>query len=190
MAVGTSLGGFNALKTLLGGLSKDFPLPVAVVQHRSYEESEVFAPLLASHMQLPVIEVEDKQEIREGHIYVCPSNYHLLVDRGHFALSTDAPVAYARPSIDVLFESAADVYGRGVVGVLLTGMNRDGAAGLKRIKECGGFTIVQDPETAEGQMMPRAAIESLQVDRILPLNEIAPFLVELCAGQGALTKYE
>jgi two-component system, chemotaxis family, protein-glutamate methylesterase/glutaminase len=184
VAVGTSLGGFRALQTLLGGLPKDFPLPVAIVQHRSHEESEILAPMLSTNTVLPVIEVEDKEEIQAGHVYLCPPNYHLLVEDGHFALSTDAPVMYARPSIDVLFESAAESMGEGVVGVLMTGMSRDGAAGLTRIKECGGIAIVQDPESAEGQMMPRAAISSVAVDRVLPLQEIAPFLVELCASEA------
>jgi two-component system chemotaxis response regulator CheB len=185
VAVGTSLGGFTALKTLLGALPKDFPLPVAVVQHRSHEESEVFAPLLSQETELTVLEVEDKQEIQGGHVYVCPPNYHLLIDERHFALSTDAPVMYARPSIDVLFESAAENFGDSVVGVLLTGMSRDGVAGLNRIKQCGGMVIVQDPESAEGQTMPRAAISAVAVDKVLPLQEIAPFLVELCAGEKA-----
>src|SRR5882672_10213165 len=118
ITIGTSLGGFYALKTLLGVLPQNFRLPVAVVQHRSAEESDIFAPLLASHLQLPVLEVEDKQEIEGSRIYVCPANYHLLVEPSHFALSTDAPVLHARPAIDVLFESAADSFGEGVVGIL------------------------------------------------------------------------
>jgi two-component system chemotaxis response regulator CheB len=183
VAVGTSLGGFDALKTILGALPKEFPLPVAVVQHRSYEDSETFAPLLASYMQLPVIEVDDKESIRDGRIYVCPSNYHLLVDGDHFALSTGAPVLHARPSIDVLFESAAESFRQGVIGILLTGMSKDGAAGLKRIKENGGYAVVQDPAFAEGPVMPEAAIASGAVDKILPLEEIAPFITALCAGQ-------
>lgn len=182
VAVGTSRGGFQALTVLLGGLPNDFPLPVAVVQHRSHEDSEDLAPLIRSYVRLPVIEVEDKEELKGGHIYVCPSNYHLLVERGYFALSTDAPVTYARPSIDVLFESAADSYGEGVVGVLLTGMGRDGATGLTKIKERGGLAIVQDPKSAESQSMPEAAISSVAVDRVLPLGDIAPFLVDVCAG--------
>lgn len=183
VAVGTSLGGFHALTKVLGGLSRDFPLPIAVVQHRSHEDSDGFAPLLGNHMQLPVVEVEDKEEIKDGHIYVCPSNYHLLVEEGQFALSTDAPVLYARPSIDVLFESAAEAFREGVIGVLLTGMSKDGTAGLKRIKEVGGYAVVQDPAAAEGHVMPKAAIDSVAVDRVLPLDEIAPFLAALCAGQ-------
>jgi two-component system chemotaxis response regulator CheB len=182
VAVGTSLGGFHALATVLGGLPKDFALPIAVVQHR-HEDSDSLASLLGNHVQLPVIEVDDKETIREGHIYICPPNYHLLVEDGHFALSTDAPVLYARPSIDVLFETAAEMFHEGVVGVLLTGMSKDGTAGLNRIKELGGYAIVQDPTAAEGYIMPKAAIDSVAVDRILPLEEIAPFLTTLCAGQ-------
>jgi len=183
VTIGTSLGGFQALKILLGGLPQDFPLPVAVVQHRSAEESEVFASLLASHLKLPVIEVEDKQLIDDGTIYLCPPNYHLLVERTQFALSTDAPVLYARPSIDVLFESAAESFGNTVIGILLTGMSRDGSAGLRKIKERGGFTVVQNPETAEGPTMPQSAISSMAVDKVLHIDEIAPFVLELCVGQ-------
>jgi two-component system chemotaxis response regulator CheB len=180
VTIGTSLGGFEALRVLLGGLPKDFPLPVAVVQHRSYEDCEAFAPLLAGHTQLPVIEVEDKQEIREGQIYLGPPNYHLLVERSHFALSADEPVMHARPAIDVFFETAADAFGAGVVGVLLTGMSRDGSAGLRKIKARGGFAVVQDPKTAEGAWMPQAAISSVLVDQVLRLEDIASLLVELC----------
>ena len=183
VAVGTSFGGFHALKTVLGGLRNDFPVPIGVVQHRSHANSDAFASLLANHTPLPVLEVEDKEPIREGYIYVCPPNYHLLVDGDHFALSTDAPVFHARPSIDVLFESAADSFQEGVVGVLLTGMSKDGAAGLRRIKENGGCVVVQDPSAAAGRIMPKAAIASVVVDKILPLEEIAPSLTALCVGQ-------
>ena len=183
IVIGTSLGGFHALKTVLADLPKDFPLPIVVVQHRSFEESELFAPLLAQHVQLPVVEAHDKLEIKEGQIFVGPSNYHVLIDDAHLALSTDAPVLRARPSIDVLFESAAECFGEGVLGVLLTGMSQDGVAGLKRIKECGGFTLVQDPITAEGRIMPEAAIESALADKILPLEKIASFLMDLSVGQ-------
>ena len=183
VAVGTSLGGFNALTTMLSALPKDFSLPIAVVQHRSNEDSDSLASLLEKRSPLPVVEIDDKESIENGQIYVCPSNYHVLVEEGRFALSTDAPVLHARPSIDVLFESAADSFGENVVGILLTGMSKDGSAGLKRIKERGGFAIVQDPAAAEGRVMPKAAIDAVLVDKILPLEEIAPFLTTLCAGQ-------
>ncbi|HEY2382531.1 MAG TPA: chemotaxis protein CheB [Terriglobia bacterium] len=186
IAIGTSLGGFQALRTVLGFLSRDFPLPVGVVQHRSHEDSEAFASLLASHSELPIIEVDDKETIRTGHVYVCPSNYHLLIDDGHFALSTDRPVLHARPSIDVFFESAADVYRENLIGVLLTGMSKDGTAGLARIKKNGGFAIVQDPLAAEGDVMPQAAIAAVAVDKVLPLQDIGPFLTGLCAREKGI----
>jgi len=183
VVIGTSLGGFQALQIVLRDLPKDFPFPIAVIQHRSSEDSEMFAPLLATHVHLPVVEIEDKQPINAGQIFIGPPNYHVLIDDRHFALSTDAPVLHARPSIDVLFESAAEAFGEGVVGVLMTGMSRDGTSGLKRIRECGGCAVVQDPVTAEGRVMPEAAIESEVADRILPLEGIAPFLMELSVGQ-------
>jgi two-component system chemotaxis response regulator CheB len=184
IAVGTSLGGFNALKTMFGALPKDFPVPIGVVQHRRQDESDGFAPLLASHTQMPVVEVDDKEPIRRGHIYIGPSNYHLLVDGDHFALSTDAPVLHARPSINLFFETAAETFREAVIGVLLTGMSKDGTTGLKKIKQAGGHAVVQDPVAAEGQIMPKAAIASVAIDKVLPLEKIAPYLATLCAGQG------
>jgi two-component system chemotaxis response regulator CheB len=183
VVIGTSLGGFQALQIVLGDLPKDFPLPIAVIQHRSSEDSGMLAPLLANHVHLPVVEIEDKQPIDSGLIFIGPSNYHVLIDDGRFALSTDEPVLHARPSIDVLFESAAEAFGEGVVGVLLTGMSRDGTSGLKRIRECGGRAVVQDPLTAEGRVMPEAAIESEVAETILPLEKIAAFLMDLSVGQ-------
>ncbi len=179
IAIGTSLGGFHALKTVLSALPEDFQLPIGVVQHRSHEDSEALAPLLAQQTKLPVIEVDDKQEMKEGHVYICPPNYHLLVDGTHFALSADEPVLHARPSIDVFFESAAVAFRETVAGILLTGMSKDGTAGLAKIKEYGGFALVQDPAAAEGRIMPEAAIASIAIDKILPLEEIAPFLIGL-----------
>jgi two-component system, chemotaxis family, protein-glutamate methylesterase/glutaminase len=186
VAVGTSLGGFRALQTLLGALPKEFSLPVGIVQHRSHEDSESLTPLLASEVRLPVVEVSDKETIQEGHIYIGPPNYHLLVDEDHFDLSMDAPVMHARPSIDVFFESAAESFRDGVIGILLTGMSRDGTCGLDRIKQAGGYIVVQDPAEAEGQIMPKAAISSMNVDRILRLEEIASFLIEV--GQRSQVK--
>jgi two-component system chemotaxis response regulator CheB len=179
IAVGTSLGGFRALKAVLGALPEDFQVPIGIVQHRSHEDSEAFAPLLSKHTKLPVIEVDDKEEIQDGRVYVCPPNYHLLVDDGHFALSTDEPVLHARPSIDMFFDSAAVAFREEVAGVLLTGMSKDGTAGLAKIKENGGFAIVQDPRAAEGRLMPETAIASIAIDKILPLEEIAACLIGL-----------
>ena len=113
-------------------------------------------------------------------MYLAPADYHLLVERGQFSLSTEGAVAFSRPSVDVLFESAADAYRSRLIGVILTGANSDGALGVKRIKQKGGVVIVQDPASAEAPAMPQAAISAARVDRILPLDRIGPFLVELC----------
>jgi len=179
IAVGTSLGGFMALQTVLGGLPADFPLPVTVVQHRGPDTDDTFISMLQKKTALRVEEAEDKSELAGGRVYLAPSDYHLLVEPGHIALSTEGPVVSARPSIDVLFESAADAYPGGVVGLLLTGASKDGAVGLLRIKKSGGFTIVQDPATAECSVMPAAAIAIGAADKVLPLGEISRFLVEL-----------
>ncbi|HEY9283081.1 MAG TPA: chemotaxis protein CheB, partial [Pyrinomonadaceae bacterium] len=124
--IGTSFGGVSALERVLPGLSPELPAPVVVVQHRSREADDGLCEFLRDHCRLPVAEPNDKDEVEPGRVYLAPRDYHLLVEDGRFALSVDAPVTYARPSIDVLFESAADVYGAGAVGVVLTGANRDG----------------------------------------------------------------
>ncbi|MEH2084548.1 MAG: chemotaxis protein CheB [Nostoc sp.] len=180
VVIGTSLGGLSALKIVLSNLPADFPVPIAIVQHRHKESSNTLQDLLQESTLLKIHEVEDKEEILPGHIYIAPADYHLLVEPGHFALSTDEPVSYARPSIDVLFESAADVYTEEVIGVILTGANQDGKQGLKKIKARGGITIVQEPATAESDIMPEAAISAIEVDWILTLLNIASQMVKLC----------
>ena len=181
--VGASLGGFDALKILLGGLPPDLPAPVVVVQHQGTSSGEL-SGLLQRYSALSVCEAEDKEGISPGHVYLAPAGYHLLVEPGSFALSTDAPVQYARPSIDVTFESAAEAYGAGVVGVVLTGAGRDGAIGLAHVKRRGGRAIVQDPATAHRSDMPAAALASVAVEWVLPLAEIAPRIVALCRAEG------
>lgn len=178
VVVGTSLGGMRALEIVLRGLMPDFPLPIAVVQHRGTDAGaqSQLAMLLQTHCALPVGEAEDKEPIVGGRVYLAPPDYHLLVDDNHFALSTDERVSYARPSIDVLFESAAEVYRRAVVAVLLTGASSDGTRGAKRVRERGGKVVAQDPRTAESPVMPQAAIHAGAVDAVLPLGEIAPYL--------------
>jgi two-component system chemotaxis response regulator CheB len=181
IVIGTSLGGLRALETVLAGLPPGFPLPLAVVQHRAPEESQL-AMLLQRHCRLPVADVNDKDRIVAGRVYLAPPDYHLLVDAGHFALSIDARVCFARPSIDVLFESAADVYRDRVVGVVLTGASHDGARGAARIKRLGGRVVAQIPETAEAPTMPRAAIAAGVVDDVLSLEDIALFLSRAATG--------
>jgi two-component system chemotaxis response regulator CheB len=177
VVVGASAGGLHALRTIVSGLPDDFELPVVVVQHRA-KESELLCELLQECSGLPVAEVNDKQEIGPG-VWVGPPDYHLLLDDGFFSLTTDEPVRYSRPSIDVTFESAADVYGMDLIGVVLTGANADGSRGLRRIADEGGHTIVQDPETAEVRVMPRSAAKAVPDACVLPLEEIAPHLARI-----------
>jgi len=179
IVAGASLGGFDAVATLLGALPEDYPLPLAVVQHRSVDSDDLLSLLLQRTTRLPLAEVEDKQPILPGRVYIAPANYHLLVERNHFALSVDHRVQYARPSIDVLFESAADAYRERLAAVLLSGSNDDGAHGIARVKERGGLTIVQDPASAESGRMPAAAIAASPVDYVLPLAGIAQLLTNL-----------
>lgn len=135
---------------------------------------------------LPVVEAEDKQAIVPGQVYLAPADYHLLVEPGHFALSTEAPVTFARPSIDVLFESAADAYGERVIGVILTGASHDGAQGLAKIVSNGGLAIVQEPSEAV-RTMPEAAIAAVTTAKILPLSEIASLLINFCSSSYFLS---
>lgn len=161
-------------------------LAFAVAQHRSADSAPgVLEELLQLHSPYPVREAGDKDAIEPGHVYVAPPDYHLLVDRGRFALSLEERVQFARPSIDVLFESAADAYRERVIGIVLTGLNQDGAHGLARIKQRGGVAIVQRPETALRRAMPDAALAATATDAVLPLEEIGPFLYGLCVPPTA-----
>ncbi len=187
VVIGASLGGLNALAILLRGLPENFPVPVAIAQHRRSNSEDGLSKLLHHYSNLHVKEAEDKEEILPGTVYLAPADYHLLVEGGdgsivrpYFALSTEANVTYTRPSIDVLFESAADAYAEKVIGVLLTGANHDGTRGLAKIKARGGKAVVQDPATAECPIMPAAAIAAMIVDKILPLKDISSFLAKIC----------
>lgn len=177
IAIGTSAGGFEAVCTLLGLLPADFSIPVAVVQHRS-RDSDALATLLQDCSGLRVCEVEDKMPVEPG-VYIAPPDYHLLIDDGAFALSTEGLVGYSRPSIDVFFDSAADAYGPGVIGVVLTGANKDGARGLQKIAARGGQAVVQDPATADVDVMPAGALELVTRARVLTIPQIAEHLIEL-----------
>jgi two-component system chemotaxis response regulator CheB len=179
VVIGTSWGGLSALTAVVSTLPSTFALPLVVVQHRSPDAVGFLAELLQSRTKLCVVEVDDKHPIAAGHVYVAPANYHLLIERGFFSLTTDAPVRYSRPSIDVTFGSAADEYGRDTIGIVLTGANEDGALGLRRIADRGGYTIVQDPETAESATMPRSALRLVPRAHVLPLASIATHLVTI-----------
>lgn len=178
IVVGVSAGGLNAVGTILSGLPSNYALPIAVVQHRA-RESDALALVLQECTKLTVCEIEDKMPIETYHVYIAPPDYHALIDQSHFALSVDEPVTYSRPSIDVFFESAADTFGARLVGMILTGANRDGSIGLRHIARRGGHTIVQEPTTAEVPVMPKAAIEEVPSALVLPLNRIADHLIQL-----------
>jgi two-component system chemotaxis response regulator CheB len=182
VVVGASWGGLRAVETVLSGLSEPPRVAIVVAQHRVAQSGETLGPLLQRHSGFPVREAEDKDELRPGHVYLAPADYHTLVESGGtIALSTDEHVRHARPSIDVLFCSAAEAYRERCVGVVLTGASSDGADGLARIKELGGVAIVQDPRAAERREMPLAALEATNADLVLPLEEIGLFLRGLLA---------
>jgi two-component system chemotaxis response regulator CheB len=181
IAVGASWGGLQAVSTLLEGIPRELDQPIVVALHRSIESHRgVLESLLQRHIERPVCEPVDKEPIEACHVYVAPPDYHLLVEDGHFALSVEARVQFARPSIDVLFESVAATYRDRAIGIVLTGANEDGAQGLAAIKRNGGVSIVQDPETATRRSMPDAALAATGADAILRLDEIGPFLHGLC----------
>ena len=187
IAVGTSLGGLNALTRLLADLPPGLPVPVVIVQHRTIApDGGGLKDLLQDHTGLTVVEAEDKMALEPGTVYLAPADYHLLVEeRGLLALSTDAPVRSARPSIDVLFQTAAEAYGAALLGVLLTGASADGAEGLAAVKDRGGRAIVEDPATAECRTMPAAGLAATAVDYVLPLTEMGEHLVALAGGMEA-----
>lgn len=179
VVVGASQGGLHALEVILPSLPKQLPMALVIAQHRYSFAADHLATYLRQLSPLPMVEVEDKLALAPGQAYLAPADYHVLIEPGHFALSTEAPVAHARPSINVLFESAADAYGRQVVGLILTGASHDGAQGLSKICACGGLALVQDPATAESQTMPKAAIAAVPTAHVVPLSEIAPLLVNV-----------
>src|SRR4051812_7617583 len=183
--IGASWGGLHAVGEVLAGLPAGFGVPVLVVQHRSEDAGDVLAGLLDRAGRLPVREVEDKAPLARGEVLVAPPGYHVLVEPDHFALSTEAQVRFSRPSIDVALETAADALGPGVVGVVLTGDNDDGAAGLAAVRRRGGVAVVQDPDSAERSAMPAAARAAARPQVVAELHEIAPLLVRLAGGGTA-----
>jgi two-component system chemotaxis response regulator CheB len=177
----------NAVGRVLSDLPAELDLPIAIAQHRHRDApAEMLAELLGAKAKRPVLDVEDKMPIEARHVYIAPPNYHLLVERDSFALSVDEHIQFARPSIDVLFETAADAYGAGVIGIILTGANADGAHGLARIKNAGGVAVIQDPLGATRRTMPDAAIAATVADAILPLEAIGNFIYGLWVGPAAV----
>lgn len=183
VVVGVSAGGLNALSIVLSGLSTALKMSIIVVQHTHPDSDDFLTRHLNAVCPLPVKQADEKEAIQPGVVYMAPANYHLLVETDRtFSLSIDEPINYARPSIDVLFESASDVYGTRLVGIILTGANVDGSRGLKTVKTAGGLTLIQDPETAEADVMPRAALAAVQIDHVMTLEKMPAFINRLNMG--------
>jgi two-component system, chemotaxis family, protein-glutamate methylesterase/glutaminase len=179
VVIGASVGALEALSNLLPGLPADYRLPILIVVHLPPDKISLLAELLRARCAIRVREAEDKEPIEPGVAYFAPPDYHLLVEQDkRLSLSNDEPVLFSRPSIDVLFESAADAYGDGLIGVVLTGANSDGANGLRAVVEAGGVAVVQKPGSAHAAAMPQAAIAACPDARVLPVNEIAVYLRE------------
>lgn len=181
VVIGCSTGGLQALGQVLGGLAAGFPAPVIVVCHSGADDSALLCSLLAAACPLPVCEAGEREPVLPGVVHLAPPGYHLLIEHDQrFMLSVDPKVCYVRPAADVTFAAAADVWGEALVAVVLTGANEDGAAGLLRVRQCGGYALVQAPDQAEAPQMPRAALELAGADEVLGLAAIARRLNELC----------
>lgn len=180
IVIGASAGAVEALNVILRPLKRGFPLPIIIVVHLPADRRSALADLFRAKCEIEVREAEDKEDIVAGTIYFAPPDYHLLVEGNrNFSLSCDAPVLFSRPSIDVLFESAADAYGSGLIGIILTGANADGARGLKAITEAGGHGIVQTPSSAYASAMPEAALGMSPKAKSMTLEAIATYLAEI-----------
>lgn len=179
VVIGTSWGGLAALTKLLGALPADFPIPIAVVQHRSKESERLLPQLLQDVTDLKICEMDDKDPLLPGTVHLAPADYHALIDTGMVTLTVEDPVRFSRPSIDLLFISAADTYRTCTIGIVLTGANEDGSRGLQHIVKRGGYAIVQDPKNAEIPIMPSAAIRVVPSAEVLSLEGIAARLIEL-----------
>ncbi len=180
IVIGVSSGGMNAMKIMFALLPKEFNTPIIIVQHINARSDGEWIKRLNEQNNLHIKEADEKEMIEAKTIYIAPPNYHLMIEKNKtFSLTIGERVNYARPSIDVLFESAADVYKTNLIGIILTGSNSDGTNGIKRIKEYGGLAIVQDPETAESPYMPTSAIAAIQPDYILSLEKIIEVLLKI-----------
>lgn len=180
VVVGASAGGVDAMLTLFHRLPTCYPIPIVALLHMQNLRESKLAALFQHHLNLPVKEAEDKEEIAPGTLYFAPPGYHLSIECNlQFSLSCEAPLHFSRPAIDILMESAADAYKSTLLGILLTGANQDGAAGLQAVKQMGGLSIVQDPDEAEIDYMPRAAISLQKPDLILRLADIEKLLITL-----------
>lgn len=181
--MGTSAGGMRALQAIIPALPANLPLPIAIVHHLDSQADGYLCEFLDRISAVMVKEADEKERLNAGSVYLAPAGYHLLIEPDRsFSLSIDEKVNFSRPSIDLLFESAADTYGATLIGIVLTGANSDGARGLRAIKRQGGLAIVENPETAEVSQMPNAAIQATEVDHVESLDRIASLLMQLCSG--------
>ena len=180
IVIGVSSGGMKALKFLSSSLPIHFGIPIIIVQHLSAQSDSHWIHLLNEKSQLNVKEADEKEKITKGYIYIAPPNYHLMIEKDQtFSLTIDERVNFARPSIDVLFESAAEVFKNKLIGIVLTGSNSDGTNGIIRIKKYGGLAIIQDPTTAESEYMPKSAIAAIIPDHVLSLEKIIELLLKI-----------
>lgn len=189
VAIGTSAGGIDALKTLLSNFNFTNKIAIIIVQHLSPSSKSYLPKILSNMINMDVYEIEDKMKLQRGYIYVAPPNYHVMIEKeGVFTLTNFEKVCYARPSIDVTFESISDVFEERVIGVILTGANHDGGHGLMQIKANGGYTIVQDPMSAEAMEMPKYAIEHVNPNEILEIGKMGFRINELINSNGEMEK--
>jgi two-component system chemotaxis response regulator CheB len=189
VAIGASAGGVQALSVLLPALPAKAAVAVFIVLHLPRDRQSMLAEVFSRKCLLDVREAQDKEPVIAGTVYFAPANYHLLLDHGpQLALSVDDLVHHSRPSIDVLFESAAEVYGNRLLGIILTGANEDGAQGLAAVHDAGGLTVVQTPETAQSPQMVISALKLRQPDYVLPLEEIAAMLSALPTAAAAVPR--
>jgi two-component system chemotaxis response regulator CheB len=179
VVIGASAGALQALTDILPRLTMPYGLPIFVVVHMPSDRKSILAEILQAKCALRIKEAEDKEPIEAGTVYIAAPDYHLLVEEdGCLSLSTEEPVLFSRPSIDVLFETAAEAYGEELIGIILTGSNEDGAAGLGYVAAEGGTAIVQSPEHAQFAFMPQAALKAVPAAQVLTLEQISTFLRE------------
>jgi two-component system chemotaxis response regulator CheB len=183
IVIGASAGGLFAVSYLIEKLPPDYPVPIVVVQHRAKDQRDLLEEVLQNKARIRIKQADEKEKIESNIVYIAPPDYHLLVESDEtFSLSSDEPVRFSRPSIDVLFESAAKVFKDSLAGIILTGANSDGAAGIVAVKKYGGLTIAQDPAEAQFPFMPAASIETKEVKHTWKLPEIQNFLLKIIGG--------
>ena len=185
LVIGSSAGGIDALKKILTNFLYAKEVAIIIIQHLSSSNKSYLCKIISQVVRIEVYEIEDKMKVKKGVVFIAPPNYHVLIEKdGTFTLTTTEKICFSRPSIDVTFESVADTFGESAIGLLLTGANHDGGEGLKQIKVAGGYTMVQNPNSAEAHEMPEYAIKHANPDEIIELEEIGPRLNEIVKNNG------